>query len=315
VRTHVRPTELGWKGLVLLGALVGAFLATAYSNTFFLMLMFCGALGVLACAWTATNVRGLDVVRVDVPFAAAGDRRVVHVQLRARRERRDIAIALRVGKDLVPVGAMAVVDGVTELRGELPSRARGVESVHAVRVTSRFPLGLFAAHVDLPWTAEIVTPPAPAAGAAAAAEAAAAGDHLATRGTRSASVQELRPFRSGDALGDVHWKATARRGTPVVVERERLIEHGLALVIDRRCAPEQLEHALAVAAAHEVAARERGTLLRVASQGASFAIARDRTATQRLQRWLADARVAPDDAGDPPRLHGAVRLGRAEARA
>ncbi len=315
MRVRVRPTELGWKGLLLLGALIGAFLATAYSNTFFLMLVFCCALGVLACAWTVANVRGLRCVRVDVPVAAAGAAREVVVQLHARRERRDLDVALCVGRATLAAGTAAAVAGTTGVRGTLPARARGVERVDAVRVSSRFPLGLFVAHVDLPCTAEVVTPPAPALAPVRPRDEAAAGDRVGRRGVRSPSVAELRPFRSGDALGDVHWKATARRGTAVVKEREQLADRALAIALDRRCEQAALEQALAVVAAHERLARERGLTLRVDSQGARFVVGRDRAQAAALLRWLAAAGVAAADGGDVVHAPGALRLpGRAAAR-
>ena len=78
--SSLRPTGLGIKALLFYLLLVGAFLATPYSNLFFLLLVFLTVLGVCNIWWTHRNVAGLDArleeiaptpARVGAPLRAA----------------------------------------------------------------------------------------------------------------------------------------------------------------------------------------------------------------------------------------------------
>ena len=67
----------------------------------------------------------------------------------------------------------------------------------------------------------------------------------------------------GDSLRAVHWRATARRGRLVVREWEAAGGQGLEVVLDRRCAPAELEEALEALSALVHVARARKGSLRV----------------------------------------------------
>src|SRR5206468_13050473 len=41
----------------------------------------------------------------------------------------------------------------------------------------------------------------------------------------------LRTFVSGDPVSSVHWRSTARAGTPVVLEHERFVSAGLVVLV------------------------------------------------------------------------------------
>ena len=301
---RIRPTALGWKGLLLLGALECAYLATAYSNLFFLLITFCLAIGALGAWWTLANLRGLRVVRLDMPGAAAGRSRDLTCVLAAPRSRCDLHVGLVLADGVAACGHATRIDGQHKVSGTLPPRPRSVEPVRALRLWSHFPLGLFVARVDLPIDAEVVTWPDP--------EAATAPNHASTENgrlplARSASVQELRPFRAGDSLGDVHWKASARRGQPVVKEREREGDRLRTFVLDRRATPAALESGLAALAGAVLAARE-GQALRLLSQGADLKLTHDDSGASAALRWLAAASPLPADAPPPPSAPGAVHL-------
>lgn len=309
---RIRPTELGWKGLLLLAALECAFVATSYSNLFFLLIVFCIAVGTLAATWTIANLRGLRVVRVDVPLAAAGDARTVACELQARRPRSDLHLELLLDGASLPTASAPFVANSSTVTGTLPPRERGVGRVRGVRVTSRFPLGLFVARVDLPAAGDVATYPEPE-GRRAGRRGAADGAHNVQHVQRGAGVQELRPFRAGDSLGDVHWKATARRGEPVVKEREREGSRARVFVLDRRCAPDELERALGVLAGAVLDARAAGGALRVLSQDAAFVVDAARGEHDAVLRWLASADTLDAGAAPPPRAAGALRLPAAAA--
>jgi uncharacterized protein (DUF58 family) len=292
---RLRPTELGWKGLLLLAAMAVAFFATAYSNLFFLLLVFCCALGGLGAWWTVGNVRGITLRRLAVPHAAAGIARPVDLVLGSRRTRYALDVAIVATDGAAPIARPAVVDGTTPLAASLGGRPRGVATVTAVRVASRFPLGLFEARVDLPCPAEVVTGPDASRVSASRSAAAASG--------RPAELAAVRPFRAGDAVGLVHWKATARRGVPVVKELEPERADAAIVIVDRRGDAEALETALANAAANVDAARAAGRELRLLSQDTDFAM-RPTDPLDAVQRWLATAALLPREAPPPPVLGG-----------
>ncbi|MBL8755869.1 MAG: DUF58 domain-containing protein [Planctomycetes bacterium] len=310
-----RPTDLGWKGLMLLAALVAAFLATAYSNLFFLLLVFSGGLGGLGLAWTFTNLRGLVPTHVEVPISPAGQPRPVHVRLRgSRRGHAAVHIALRLPDRIVDVATADTVGSDTLVAGTLPELPRGLVAATAVRLTTTFPFGLFVATREHRVPIEIVTTPAAATPGQAGGSTDAAGELTAPAGSRGSTIRELRPFRTGDSLGDVHWKASARRGTAVVKERERQQDRSTTLVVDRRCTADVLEATLSATMAWVDAATTGAGSLRVVSQGADHRIGDGTRDTRELARFLAGASTLPADAPPPPAVPGAVRLPAGGAR-
>jgi uncharacterized protein (DUF58 family) len=296
---RIRLTLLGWKAMSLLAALTLAFFATAYSNLFFLLVTTCAALGALGALAAAANLRGVAVNDVELPLAAAGERRAVAVRLTAAKPRLDLRVALLAADGAapaMPLGVCAMVAGPTTLAGELPPRERGVVAVRGLRLSSSWPFGLFAASRDVPAAAELTTYPAPS-GEARRRTAGAAGD--AANGPRDAGVSGLRPYRAGDSVTDVHWKATARRGAPVVKERDVEPPLADAAVVDRRLPPPEFAAALAGATADVLEHARRGQPLQLRSQGTRLAMIAQRDAAAPLLRWLAAATPLPADAGSP----------------
>ncbi len=310
---RIRPTELGCKGMLLLAALVCAFLATAYSNLFFLLLAFCCALGGLAAWWTLGNLRGLTVGPVDLAIGPADQPRAITIEVRAARPRWDVTIELLAGDCTLAITSVAMVAGTMRLGGMLPAQARGIVAVRGVRLSSRFPLALFRASIDQALVSEIVTHPAPHLATKRRGEALTDGDLPFAQGARGAGMQGLRPFRTGDSMTDVHWKATARRGTAVVKERDRHSDREVVVVLDRRCTLPTLEDSLRTLASLVLRAREQATSLRVLSQGASFRVQANRSDEHELLRWLAATSPLPADAAAPPHAQGAWRLPRDRA--
>lgn len=297
---RIRPTELGLKGTLLLAALELAFLATSYSNLFFLLIVFCCALGALGLFGAIANLRGLEFEIGTVPLAPAETPRTVGLVLRGRRRRFDLAFSLENGRHRVDLGVLPFIDGAGQYRVELAGRPRGVFQGTHVRVASRHPFGLFEVSRRVPTTAEIATHPAPAAGTTRPGGVDAEREGHAD-GPKSPTVVGLRPFRSGDSPNSVHWKATARRGEPIVKERDTDGALAREIVIDRRCAPEVLETALAGATAAVLDAAARGTPVRLRSQDCTLDAGVAGPRTTEALRWLAGASTLPPDAPGVPR--------------
>jgi uncharacterized protein (DUF58 family) len=292
---RIRLTELGAKGLLLLAALELAFLATSYSNLFFLLLVFCGVLGALGLATGIRNLRAVQVQTPTVPAAPAATERPVRIAIVAPRQVFDLVLTLDDGRAGIPLPPVPAACGATVLAATLPPLPRGVRAIAALRMTSRFPFGLFEISVARPLAVEIVTYPAPAG--AHAAHAGGGGDSGVAE--PAAGCAGLRPFRAGDAVRDVHWRATARRGAPVVKEREGTDAAPVTIVVDRRGSDAALERTLASATAALFAAVAANQPVHFASQGLGRRLAGGQPLPIDLLRWLAGAAPLPADASAP----------------
>lgn len=298
---RIRPAELGWKGLLLLATLLAAFFATSYSNLFFLLLAFCAALGGLGAFWTWRNLRGIEVLRIEVDAAPTDSERPVQVHLRGQRRHFGIEFGLRCSRERHALGRMDMLVGTARAPGTLPPQPRGLSTFY-VQLQSRAPFGLFQATCSSPLAIEVVTYPAPLGTANSLDQIASGGVASSSGGSRAAhsgadaDVAGLRPFRPGDAPREVHWKASARRGEPVVMERE---PHGALpreIVIDRRAS--SFERDLAAAATAVLASSARSPV-RLCSQGIELRCDGDAAQRFALLRWLATATPLPADAGPP----------------
>jgi len=298
---RIRPTELGSKGMLLVTALELAFLATAYSNLFFLLIAFSCVLGVLGLWWSVRNVAGLELARCEAPIAAAGCPRLVTLALAAPRQTRfDLAFTVEVAGARLPLLHLPVLNGPRTASGSLPALPRGIHANTRVLVRSRFPFGLFEVTRTLPCPVELVTHPAPLDPATTGhgtgeRELATA---LGTNGGHE--LAGLREFRAGDPTGDIHWKATARRGRPIVKEREPGCSDTVEIVLDRRCSATMLETALSHATAVLLAAVTAGRPVLLRSQGATPTPGGPDRSPNELLRWLARAGLLPADASPPP---------------
>ncbi len=102
---------------------------------------------------------------------------------------------------------------------------RGIYPLGTVTLSTGFPFGLFRKERDFeapgevivwPRTDRAVREPSPGGGQIPRVGVAARG----ARGSRG-EYRSLREYRSGDDVRDVHWRSTARRGSPVVREYEQ----------------------------------------------------------------------------------------------
>lgn len=335
-RVSIRPSVLGTKGLLLFGVLELAFLATNYSNLFFLLLAFSAVLGALGAFWAHRNLRKLELRSIEVGFAAVDSTRSIRMSLDAGSTTRfDLAVELlldgpadRPRESHRQVGyTPCAVGGHGALEGSLPGQPRGIRALKYLRVTSRFPFGFFEARTELPIELELVTHPIPASlcNDGGAGGHAGAGDRGTASSGRGPSLAGLRSFRPGDAVADMHWKATARRGAPVIKERERECDPVVDVVLDRRCDEAALERALAQATTLVLGARH-GSPVRLSSQGLELFVDSEQStgtrnggssrgasresgnATAQALRWLAAADGLAADGPAPPSRSSALQL-------
>ena len=148
---RVRPTTLGIKGFLLLGALEFTFLASGYRNLFFLLIAFCCSLGGLCVVWSLANLWRLTARLHEPPFAAAGAARPLRLELCCRRSRVDLAVELLLRGTWTEIAYVPIATGTIELDASFPGLPRGVHEVQGLRILTRFPFGFFRARLSCPW--------------------------------------------------------------------------------------------------------------------------------------------------------------------
>lgn len=295
------PTSLGAKGALFFAAVVLLFFATPYSNLFFLLTSFLAVLGVAGGLGTIRNAQLLGATLVAVEPAAAGGTHEATLRMAVRKGRR--AFAVRVFADVAGtrslIAEVPFADDGTLVNARFEGLPRGVHRVTALRLRTRYPFGILTAERKVRADAEVVAYPAPTPAEQAPMHARAGAGQMPPSGDEE-SLAGLREWRSGDSLRNVHWKATARAGHPIVKELERLGGDGQDLVLDRRMTGDELEHALSMAARHVFDAAETRQALRLRSQDADLCLDQNRPQTAPLLRWLAQANALPADAPPPP---------------
>ncbi|MBL8726302.1 MAG: DUF58 domain-containing protein [Planctomycetes bacterium] len=303
---RLRPTELGVKGGLLVGALGCAFFATGYSNLFFLLLVFVVVLGVLGAVWSLTNLRGLTLRMAEPPLAEAGRPRSLRLELglpRAHATAFDLAVGLELGGSCHELLHVPMAQAGEILTVTLPGLPRGRIGSWRWHLRSRHPFGLWRVVRTLPGTLPIHTYPRPESGSGVGRARQSAGGAVLPLAAASAAMPEdgagLRPFQPGDSMRRVHWRATARRGEPVVREDARPNDPAAVVWVDRHCSAEALEPRLSLAAAAVLAARRSRRPITVQSQGVTLVGDGSTASSDALLRWLAAAQPWTD-AADPP---------------
>jgi uncharacterized protein (DUF58 family) len=221
--------------LVLLGVALRrpAFLALAGAWAGFLALS----------AWWAR--RGLDGIRLSreiYPSAFEGDEVAVSLLFESARPVRRIEIADTFGAAIVTEQRMLepgpVGPGARRRLGyaSLCSRQWGIYTVGPVTVSRSDSAGLFRARKDLAVVEEFAVFPHvyDVAGLAplGAQRSLAPHEVTASRTGQGLLYLGVRDYRPGDDLRQVHWPATARRGTLVVKEREVDLAPYFTLFVD-----------------------------------------------------------------------------------
>ncbi len=225
-RIYVLPTGFG----LFLGALLAVMLLGAlnYNNNPALLLALLLAATALASALQAhLQLSGLRVEAVSAEPVAAGTPLRLRLALARddRRPRRGLRLAYG------PAAACADLADTdrTEVDLWLPTTRRGWLDLQRIRLSTTQPLGLVrawswvwpAAPVLVYPTPELQAPPLPDTGSASTrTRQHPLGDEL----------QQLRPYRQGDARRTIAWKHSARRDALLVREYER--PAGTELLLD-----------------------------------------------------------------------------------
>ena len=207
-----------------LGALaVGAAAIHSGNNLLFLLL---GAMvGIIGLNGFVSEqmVRGLRVVRVLPAGSPLQDAfpLVYHIT-NTKRRLPSLVISLRErGLDVHAFATTIPAGESVTARCEVEFVKRGVYELDRIRVETSFPFGLFTKErrvgspgglVVWPRTDLPVPDPFGGPGGRIASAAAATGGRPSARG----EFESLREFRDGDDPRDIHWRSTARVGSPIV---------------------------------------------------------------------------------------------------
>lgn len=273
---RLRFTRAGW--LFTGGALAIGIAAIPTGNNL-LFLLLGSMLGFIAVSgWLSEqSIRGLEIERRTPRGVTAGQPFRIGYRVRnGKRRLPSMAVEIREG-DLpaAPAGAAPRrsawlsslgAGDATSLRSEHVIGRRGVYPLTELTLATGFPFGLFRKERDLDMPGTIVVWPrtdrtvreARTPGRPRQRGGVVAGGAAGARG----EFRGLHDYRPGDDPRDVHWRSTARLGTPVVREYERERAETLWICVDlaRRGAPDEdaEEEALEIAASLAHATIERG---------------------------------------------------------
>jgi uncharacterized protein (DUF58 family) len=192
--------------------------------------------------------------------------------------------------------------------------ARGWQPLPGLRVTTRFPFGLFVKTsrrlLDDP---VLVFPAVHAIDPAQRRRLATAGARALPRRGRGHDLYNLRDYRAGDDPRLIHWPSAAKTGALVVREltAETAADARIVLVGEGARDREQLERALSEAASLAVHLSGTGAAVELAGPGVHVRPGRGRAHLRRMLTALAafEPRAAPTPAARRPAVEYEVVLG------
>lgn len=238
-RKRLRFTREGWYYLVLTLGVGSAALNTG-NNLLFLVFGLQLTAILVSGVLSETALANLEIRR-ELPLEpCAGDPFLVTYRIANRKrtwptltlvvEERGAALGgLRASLLQLGPGAAAEVSA----RGQLDRRGR--VQLEGVRLSTRFPFGLFEKSQAVALSCELCVLPrrvrAPEPWTAAGARE---GEHPENRPGSGAELHGLRELRPGDDRRNVHWRKSASAGRLLIVEREREHRRRVALVVDNR---------------------------------------------------------------------------------
>lgn len=309
-RLQLRPTTLGVKAVVFWCVIVAAWLATPYSNLFFLLLCFLSVLAPLSVLWTLTNLRGLDGRIDEIRPCAADSRGDILVQLGGSRRKAAHGLEVEVAVERSAKerrrersGFLAEAQSGSLLTGRGPRRPRGLWRIQGAWLSSAAPLGLLRARRAIPCPRELAVHPE----AAVLPEFRSRTALLAALRGEASPLDDgdfgpsgLREYRDGDEARHVDWRASARKTHLVVREWEADAARGVEICLDRRCDEDELEDALRIAVALLFLARDDKEVFALSTQGFSARFGDGQQPYDEALRYFASCEALPADAEAPP---------------
>ena len=289
-RRAIHPTREGWWCLL---AAVGLGLTAVNSGNNLLYLLESMLLGIVIVSGVLSeySMRRLRLSPVLPEELYAGRSAIVGARIvntKRRLPARSIALETVGTERTIPVPRLA--PGAERLvTWEHTFPARGRQRLPGVRVTTRFPFGLFVKAGPVELDADVLVFPAiapvtgerpgPAMGDGASA---------ARRRGRGADLHNLREYRDGDDPRLIHWRVSAKTGTTMVRELAADTTDDVCVVLRGRGADaSRLERGLSRAASLSIHFLKTGAAVALVGPGVHVPAGRGREQGRRVLTALA----------------------------
>jgi len=261
----LRPTREGWAFLGLT-FLLGLTALNSGNNLLYLALALLLSLIVLSGLLSEQGFRKVRVA-VHLPRRCfAGTPTAVRVTVRNGKGRLpSYALQVRLAGESAGPRFLRLGPGETATATLHPCfPRRGLHTLPALRLATRYPFGLFAKSAPAAPSQPILVYPALAPPPAIPAEEKGEQEAARQRGP-GAELFDLRPYRPGEDMRLIHWRVTAKAGRFML--RETAAETGgrLTIILERLAGadPEAVEADLSRAAGAAVDACARGAVVRL----------------------------------------------------
>jgi uncharacterized protein (DUF58 family) len=314
-RRTIKPTRDGWWCLLVAVGLGVAAINTG-NNLLYLLVSALLSLIVVSGILSEQSMRGLHLSAIVPEEVYAGQPALLGAAVANRKGR---LTSYSVTVELLAPGARALdsasrfiylrrieagARGLAPWEETLPRRGR--HRLAGVRLTTRFPFGLFVKAGRPALTDEVLVFPAVRpVSAEALRRLGASGDTPARRRGRGDDLYDLRGYRSGDDPRFIHWRSSAKTETLMVRELEADSSHDTRIVlVGRGRAGEALERGLSEAASLALALVRAGAGVELAGAAGAVPVGHGRPHLRRVLTTLAlydpeGARVAAAPAAHP----------------
>lgn len=209
-RVYILPTRAGMVfAFFLLAMLIAAINYT--NNLAFLLTFLLGSISVLSAIHAYANLAGLELESARLFPTYCGDDARLQLFFRAGgRERR--SLGARVG--VVEEGFSMPPWAARELDLSVPTARRGLLTLGQVVISTRYPLGLFRAWspLILPVTGLVYPWPMPVESMERHVFRSLGEEEGLGAVAQSGEFGGVRPYRPGDSIARISWKASARGG-------------------------------------------------------------------------------------------------------
>ncbi len=301
----IRPTRDGWWCLGAAVALGFAAMNTG-NNLLYLMASLLLGLVIVSGILSEQSMRRLRLAAVVPEEIYAGRPAVLGARVTNRKRwRASYSLALEAaGRRLYVDRLRAGEERLVTWEATLPRRGR--RRLPGVRVTTRFPFGLFVKASRLLLQEKVVVFPAvrPLDGAWRRRLAAGGTRPMRRRG-RGHDLYNLRDYRAGDDRRLIHWRSSAKTGALVVreLEAETALDTRIVLIGDGTRDAARLEAALSEAASLAAWLVRADAAVELLGPGLRVPPARGRAHLRRLLTALAlwEPTAAPPAARPPAR--------------
>ena len=303
------PTREGWWFLAAT-VLVGAAAVDAGINLYFLTFGMMVCLLLAGVVLSELGLAGLRVRRVLPPAIHAGTPYLMGIALE-NRKRRLPSFSIEV-EDLIDGRPIEKRCYFLKLpAGRLQETAyrntmarRGFYRLSGFRLATKFPFGLLPRTRSVEDADDFYVYPAliPAPDSVLRGLPAFPAPGRAFAPSRQGEFKGLRAYRPGDDPRDIHWRSSARRGIPLVREKEDEETREATVVLDNHpdtaAEPAAFERAVSEAAGICVELVQRGFSVGLAVRGGEVRAAVGAPQAERILRALAI--IAPDAGPLPP---------------